>query len=30
VSLENKAEPLIRAYRIDELGNITEDQIEAD
>ncbi len=30
VSLENKAETYIRAYRIDELGNITEDQIEAD
>jgi proteasome lid subunit RPN8/RPN11 len=30
VSLENKAEPMIRAYRIDEAGNITEDQIEAD
>jgi proteasome lid subunit RPN8/RPN11 len=30
VSLKNKAETYIRAYRIDELGNITEDQIEAD
>ncbi|MCX8214117.1 MAG: M67 family metallopeptidase, partial [SAR202 cluster bacterium] len=30
VSLENKAAPLIRAYRIDELGNINEDPIEAD
>jgi proteasome lid subunit RPN8/RPN11 len=29
VSLENKSEPYIRAYRIDESGNITEDEIES-
>ena len=28
VSLENKAEPQIRAYRIDEAGNITDEEIE--
>ena len=28
VSLENKAEPLVRAFRIDESGNIAEDAIE--
>ena len=29
VSLENKAEPQVRAFRIDEAGNITEDEIES-
>lgn len=29
VSLENKAVPQIRAFRIDEAGNITEDEIES-
>ena len=29
VSLENKTEPLVRAFRIDEAGNITEDEIES-
>ena len=29
ISLENKAEPQVRAFRIDEAGNITEDEIES-
>ena len=28
VSLENQAEPQVRAFRIDEAGNVTEDEIE--
>jgi proteasome lid subunit RPN8/RPN11 len=28
VSLENKDEPQVRAFRIDESGNVTEDEIE--
>ena len=29
VSLESKVEPQVRAFRIDEAGNITEDEIES-